>query len=54
MNKCIQWSGTLALVIFEKRQCSHKIGQKKVIPFKTAKRYERRGTVTILKIIENL
>jgi len=54
MNKCIQWSGQLALVIFVKRQCSHKKGQKKVIPLNTAKRYERRGTAKILKVIENL
>lgn len=54
MNKNIHWDGRLALVKFLKRVCSHRGGQQKVIPLTTARRYERKGRVKILKIIDKL
>jgi len=54
MNKNIQWNDKLALVRFLKSVCTHKQGQKKIIPLARAQRYEKKGRVKILKIIDKI
>lgn len=54
MKRNTQWDGRVALVKFLKGVCTHKEGQKKVIPLAAAKRYERKDRVKILKIIDNI
>ena len=54
MSKNVKWDGRVALVRFLKSVCTHKLGQKKVIRLALAKRYERKGRVKILKVIDKI